>query len=141
MDFGRSERGQHYLDRLQAFMDEHVLPAEPVYAAQRAELAAAGRPHGLPPVVEELKAEARRRGLWNLFLPDADDPAHGLGVLDYAPLAELTGWSPELAPGGDQLRRAGHRQHGDPAPVRHRRAEGALAGPAARRARSGRPSR
>ena len=98
MDFGRSERGQHYLDRLQAFMDEHVFPAEPVYAAQRAELVAAGRPHGLPPVVEALKAEARRRGLWNLFLPDADDPAHGLGVLDYAPLAELTGWSPELAP-------------------------------------------
>jgi acyl-CoA dehydrogenase len=98
MDFGRSKRGQHYLDLLQAFMDEHVLPAEPVYAAQRAELVAAGRPHGLPPVVEALKAEARRRGLWNLFLPDAEDPAHGLGVLDYAPLAELTGWSAELAP-------------------------------------------
>jgi len=98
MDFGRSERGQLSLDRLQGFMDEHVLPAEPVYAAQRAELLAAGRPHGLPPVVEALKAEARGRGLWNLFLPDADDPAHGLGVLDYAPLAELTGWSPELAP-------------------------------------------
>ena len=57
----------------------------------------AGR-NDLPPVVEELKAEARSRGLWNLFLPDSTDPAHGLSVLDYAPLAELSGWSPEIAP-------------------------------------------
>src|SRR5215203_6236585 len=97
MDFGRSERGRHYLDRLQAFMDEHVLPAEPVYAAQRAELVAAGRPHALPPVVEELKAEARRRGLWNLFLPD-DRWGAGLSNLDYAHLAEITGRSPDIAP-------------------------------------------
>lgn len=98
MDFAMSERGQDYLARLQNFMDERVFPAEPVYEEQRAELAAAGRPHGLPPVIEELKAQARARGLWNLFLPDADDPAHGLGVLEYAPLAELTGWSPDIAP-------------------------------------------
>jgi acyl-CoA dehydrogenase len=99
MDFAHSRLARQYLSRLQDFMDEHVFPAEPVYAAQRAELAAAGRPHRLPAVVEELKAEARSRGLWNLFLPDAEDPAHGLSVLDYAPLAELTGWSPEIAPG------------------------------------------
>jgi acyl-CoA dehydrogenase len=79
-------------------MDERVFPAEPVYDAQRADLVAAGRPHALPAVMEELKAEARSLGLWNLFLPDADDPAHGLSVLEYAPLAELMGWSPELAP-------------------------------------------
>jgi acyl-CoA dehydrogenase len=98
MDFGTSPRGQEYLDRLRTFMDERIFPAEAVYEAQRAELAASGRPHALPPVVEELKVEARSRGLWNLFLPDAEDPAHGLSVLEYAPLAELTGWSMDLAP-------------------------------------------
>lgn len=72
-------------------MDSHVYPAEAVYARQMAE---AGDPDFHPPVMEELKAEARRRGLWNLFLPDIS----GLTVLEYAPLAEITGRSPELAP-------------------------------------------
>ncbi len=94
MDFAPSARSTEMLERLRAFMAQHVLPAEQVYAEQRRELAAAGRPHQLPPVVEELKAEARSRGLWNLFLPDVG----GLSLLDYAPLAELSGWSPELAP-------------------------------------------
>ncbi|MBT2214048.1 acyl-CoA dehydrogenase family protein [Actinomadura sp. NEAU-AAG7] len=98
MDFGLSGRAREHLDRLQSFMDAHVYPAEPVYAAQRRELAALGREHHVPPVVEELKREARGLGLWNLFLPDSDDPAHGLSVTDYAPLAELTGRSPVLAP-------------------------------------------
>jgi acyl-CoA dehydrogenase len=48
--------------------------------------------------VEELKAAARARGLWNLFLPDTDEPAHGLTVLDYASVAERTGWYPDLLP-------------------------------------------
>ncbi len=94
MDFAPSARSTEMLERLRAFMAQHVLPAEPVYAEQRRELVSAGRPHQLPPVVEELKAEARSRGLWNLFLPDVG----GLSLLDYAPLAELSGWSPELAP-------------------------------------------
>ncbi|MGR6320477.1 acyl-CoA dehydrogenase family protein [Micromonospora soli] len=94
MDFEPSARASEHLKRLQEFMDEHVYPAEPVYAAQRAELAAAGKRHHLPPVVEDLKSEARRRGLWNLFLPDLS----GLSNVDYAPLAELTGRSIELAP-------------------------------------------
>ncbi|MFC5186549.1 acyl-CoA dehydrogenase family protein [Actinomadura harenae] len=98
MDFGLSPRAEEYLGRLQDFMDAHVYPAEPVYAEQRRELIAAGRPHDLPPVVEELKAEARERGLWNLFLPDSTDPAHGLTNTDYAGLAEVTGRSPHLAP-------------------------------------------
>jgi acyl-CoA dehydrogenase len=98
MDFEPSARSREYLGRLQDLMTEAVFPAEAAYEAQRAELAAAGRPHGVPAVVEELKVQARSRGLWNLFLPDATDPAHGLSVLDYAPLAELTGWSPHLAP-------------------------------------------
>jgi acyl-CoA dehydrogenase len=98
MDFEISPRAQEYLGRLQAFMDERVYPAEPVYAAQRRALIESGDVHGLPPVVQELKAEARTRGLWNLFLPDAEDPRHGLSVLDYAPLAELTGRSIDIAP-------------------------------------------
>ena len=98
MDFGLSERGEEYFNRLQEFMDSHVYPAEPVYAAQRAELAAAGREHHVPQIVEDLKVEARKRGLWNLFLPGSEDPAHGLSVTDYASLAELTGRSPNLAP-------------------------------------------
>jgi acyl-CoA dehydrogenase len=98
MDFEPSARAADYLGRMQAFMDSHVYPAEPVYARQRAELTDAGRPHDLPAVVEDLKAAARAQGLWNLFLPDSDDPPHGLGVLDYAPVAELTGRSPEIAP-------------------------------------------
>jgi acyl-CoA dehydrogenase len=98
MDFEPSPRAAEYLDRLASFMDADVYPAEPVYAAQRLELAAAGRTHDLPPVMEDLKARARAMGLWNLFLPGSEDPAHGLSVLDYAPLAELTGRSPEIAP-------------------------------------------
>jgi len=94
MDFSLSERAADHLARLQDFMDEHVYPAESVYDEQRAELIAAGRPHDLPPIVEELKAEARKRGLWNLFLPDVS----GLSNTDYATLAELTGRSPSLAP-------------------------------------------
>ncbi|WP_433469154.1 acyl-CoA dehydrogenase family protein [Spirillospora sp. CA-128828] len=98
MDFGLSERARDHLGRLQEFMDSHVYPAEPVYTAQRAELRAAGREHHVPQVVEDLKVEARKRGLWNLFLPDSEDPAHGLTVTDYASLAEVTGRSPNLAP-------------------------------------------
>ncbi|MFA1550517.1 acyl-CoA dehydrogenase family protein [Actinomadura chokoriensis] len=98
MDFGLSERAREHLGRLQDFMDSHVYPAEPVYAAQRAELRAAGREHTVPQVVEDLKVEARERGLWNLFLPGSEDPAHGLSVTDYASLAEVTGRSPSLAP-------------------------------------------
>ncbi|WP_319463422.1 acyl-CoA dehydrogenase family protein [Micromonospora sp. RTP1Z1] len=94
MDFEPTARGAEHLKRLQEYMDDHVYPAEPVYAAQRAELTAAGNRHHLPAVVEDLKVEARRRGLWNLFLPDVS----GLTNLEYAPLAELMGRSIELAP-------------------------------------------
>ena len=79
-------------------MEAEVFPAESVYEHQRAQLAAAGKPHGVPAVVEELKVKARALGLWNLFLPHSKDPHHGLSVVEYATLAEITGWSPELAP-------------------------------------------
>ena len=94
MDFALSPRAAELLGTLRTFMDEQVIPAEPVYEAQRRELAADGRPHDLPPVVEELKGMARALGLWNLFLPAAS----GLSVTDYAPLAELSGRSPEIGP-------------------------------------------
>jgi acyl-CoA dehydrogenase len=97
MDFAPSAVAEDYLGRLADFMTAEVYPAEPVYATQRSALAADGRPHHLPPVVDELKRSARARGLWNLFLPDPELGA-GLSVLDYAPLAELSGRSPWLAP-------------------------------------------
>ncbi len=98
MDFTLSAKTSEYAAKLQAFMDKEVFPAEAIYEHQRAELAAAGKPHGLPAVVEELKVKARAQGLWNLFLPHSHDPHHGLSVTEYATLAEITGWSPELAP-------------------------------------------
>jgi acyl-CoA dehydrogenase len=98
MDFTLSAKTSEYAAKLQAFMDAEVFPAEAVYEHQREELRAAGKPHGLPAVVEELKAKARAQGLWNLFLPHSHDPHHGLTVTEYATLAEITGWSPELAP-------------------------------------------
>ncbi|TAL16852.1 MAG: acyl-CoA dehydrogenase [Frankiales bacterium] len=73
-------------------MRERVLPAEHEYEAFRA--AAGPDDHTVPPVVEVLKQEARALGLWNLFLPAES----GLTQLEYAPLAELSGWSNDIAP-------------------------------------------
>ena len=66
MDFALTDRCQDFQARLQAFMDEHVHPAEPVYERAARE---AGDPHAQPAVMEELKARARDLGLWNLFHP------------------------------------------------------------------------
>ena len=98
MDFTLSAKTREYAAKLQSFMDKEVFPAEAVYENQREQLATAGKPHALPAVIEELKAKARAQGLWNLFLPHSQDPHHGLSVTDYATLAEITGWSPEIAP-------------------------------------------
>ena len=98
MDFSISAKTSEFAAKLQAFMEAEVFPAEAVYEHQREALRAAGKPHGLPAVVEELKTKARAQGLWNLFLPHSHDPHHGLTVTEYATLAEITGWSPELAP-------------------------------------------
>ncbi|MBU3716064.1 MAG: acyl-CoA dehydrogenase, partial [Candidatus Nanopelagicaceae bacterium] len=95
MDFSLSPKATEYAAKLQAFMDSEVFPAESIYLAQREEFFAAGTPHKLPPIVEVLKEKARRLGLWNLFLPHLE---HGLSVTDYATLAEITGWSPDIAP-------------------------------------------
>jgi acyl-CoA dehydrogenase len=89
MDFQPSERCSEFKERLTAFMDEHIYPAEPVYERQ---LLDSGDPHHQPAIMEELKKRAREAGLWNMFLPDA---AHGAGLSnsDYAPLAEILGRS------------------------------------------------
>jgi acyl-CoA dehydrogenase len=89
MDFQPSERCQEFKERLTAFMDEHVYPAEPLYQRQLEE---SGDPHHQPDVMEELKVRARDAGLWNMFLPDASLGA-GLSNSDYAPLAEILGRS------------------------------------------------
>ncbi|WP_433057756.1 acyl-CoA dehydrogenase family protein [Dactylosporangium sp. CS-033363] len=94
MDFGFDQRTAELHEKLTDFMDEEVYRAEPVLEEQ---LAAAADPWARTPVIEDLKRSARERGLWNLFLPDA---VHGAGLtnLQYAPLAEITGRSPHLAP-------------------------------------------
>jgi len=94
VDFGYTPRMEEWRGRLLAFMDEHIYPAEAVYEEQ---MRAAGDPYFHPPIVEELKAAARYHGLWNLFLPGEQWGA-GLSLLEYAPLAEITGRSPWLAP-------------------------------------------
>ncbi len=90
MDFELSDRCKEYRERLLAFMEAHVYPAEEVYEEQ---LRAAGNPHAHAPIMEELKAEARRRGLWNLFHPHKEW-GPGLSNSEYAPLAEVMGRSP-----------------------------------------------
>ena len=97
MDFGHDERTRELCAQLQSFMDSHIYPAEPVYHEQAAKAEQEGDPWRRPPVVAELKAAARERGLWNLFLPGHSGGA-GLTNLQYAPLAEITGHSPALAP-------------------------------------------
>lgn len=87
--FDTSERAEKYRAELLAFMDTHVYPAEAVYDQQMRE---SGDPHFHPPILEELKAEARRRGLWNLFHPHPEW-GPGLTNLEYAPLAEIMGRS------------------------------------------------
>jgi acyl-CoA dehydrogenase len=93
MDFEFSIRTKRYLEQLGAFMDAHVLPNESVYAEQ---LAASISRWTIPPIMEELKAKARREGLWNLFLPESEF-GPGLANVEYAPLCELMGKSP-IAP-------------------------------------------
>ena len=91
-DLTPSPRGAALAEVMRDFLHRSVIPAEPVLAEQ---LAAAPGEWSTRPVVRELQAEARSLGLWNLFLPGHDG---SLTNLDYAPIAELSGWSPKLAP-------------------------------------------
>jgi acyl-CoA dehydrogenase len=92
MEFELTDRCKELRERLLAFMDEHIYPAEHVYHEQ---LIGSGDPHFDPPIMDELKGKARRAGLWNLFHPYEmmDPPTPGLKNVEYAPLAEIMGRS------------------------------------------------
>src|SRR4051812_12653807 len=96
MEFSTDARTSQLAERLQAFLLERIYPAEAALHEQVLAARGTERAWSRPPLVEELKAEGRRRGLWNLFLPG--ERGAGLTNLQYAPLAELTGRSPWLAP-------------------------------------------
>ena len=109
MDFGYDARTLDLRKQLLTFMEERVYPAEAVFAEQVEAAAAQGQVWERVRVTADLKAEARSRGLWNLFLTGKAATAVGkldsgllpdppLTNLQYAPLAEITGWSPALAP-------------------------------------------
>ncbi len=89
MDFEYSDRVKELQDRISAFMEAHIYPAEPVYAQQVDE----GDRWVHPVIIDELKAKARAEGLWNLFLPESER-GFGLTNLEYAPLCEIMGRSP-----------------------------------------------
>jgi acyl-CoA dehydrogenase len=91
MDFALSPTAQALQEKLLAFMDDFVYPAEAVWEEQ---MAASGDPHFHAPIIEDLKAEARAQGLWNLFLPHKTQWTDGLSNVDYAPLCEILGRSP-----------------------------------------------
>ena len=92
MDFEHSAKAKEYQEKMWEFMDSHVFPAEKTWNEWRA--AAGHDNHDLPPVMNELKEEAKKRGLWNLFLKDVS----GMSNVEYASIAEITGWVPEIAP-------------------------------------------
>ena len=89
MDFDYSDRSREYMERLSAFMIEHVYPAEAVYVEE----VSSGDRWQPTQVMEQLKIKAKELGLWNLFLPGAEH-GPGLSNLEYAPLAEIMGRSP-----------------------------------------------
>ena len=92
MDFAYDARTEELRGQLQVFIDEQIVPAEPIFEEQAAKLASEGRAWERPPIMDDLKAKARHRGLWNLFLAHHPEGA-GLTNLQYAPLAELSGRS------------------------------------------------
>jgi acyl-CoA dehydrogenase len=92
MDFQHSDKVKSLQKRLNAFMDEHVYPAEAVFDAQMDAARESGNRWQLAPVIEQLKEKAKAAGLWNLFLPESKYGA-GLTNLEYAPLCEIMGRS------------------------------------------------
>ncbi len=96
MNFDHSEKVLEFRGQVEAFMEDLVYPNEKTYQDQLAEATARGERWSIPPIIEELKSEAKGRGLWNLFLPDSEHGA-GLTNLEYAPLCEVMGRSP-IAP-------------------------------------------
>src|SRR5580765_6981433 len=92
MPYEFSETGRRLQADVQRFMDETIYPAEETYHRQREEVGLLG----YPPVMDELKATAKDKGLWNLFLPHLapDAPGTKLSNLDYAPISEELGKVP-----------------------------------------------
>jgi acyl-CoA dehydrogenase len=97
MDYSHSDRSIELQERTTDFMRECVYPAERTFEEQAASNRAAGTPFRTPDVLAELKLEAKRRSLWNLFMPD-ERYGPGLSVVEYAAIAEITGRSPTIAP-------------------------------------------
>ncbi|MBA4607726.1 acyl-CoA dehydrogenase family protein [Aeromicrobium sp. Marseille-Q0843] len=95
MDFAFDDRTQDLIAQMRAFMDEVVHPAEAL-AHEQIEANYANDSWDIPAVIEDLKVEAKKRGLWNMFLPG--EGGAGLSNLQYAPLAEIQGRSIQLAP-------------------------------------------
>lgn len=91
MDFDHSERAQEYMRQVERFVRERILPKEQTYFDQLVHTDD-WRQWRIPPVLDELKAQAKAAGLWNLFLPESEYGA-GLDNRDYAPLAEIMGRS------------------------------------------------
>jgi acyl-CoA dehydrogenase len=94
MDFAYDDTTLRLSEQLEEFHTEHILPSEPIFAEQ---IEALADPWATPQIMEDLKAVAREAGLWNLFLPETDHGA-GLTNMQYAPLCEIMGRSPFLAP-------------------------------------------
>ena len=95
MNFDYNDKTSDLIQRLSAFMDEHVYPNESTFHEQ---VKAMGDDWVAAAIIEELKPKAREAGLWNLFLPDSTLGA-GLTNLEYAPLCEIMGrihWAPEV---------------------------------------------
>jgi len=90
MNLEQSERVKEHILQVSKFMDEHIWPAEEVYASQMDVFREEGNPWRVPPILEELKSKAKAQGLWNFFLPESQN-GFGLTNLEYAPLAEILG--------------------------------------------------
>ena len=128
MEFEYSKKTKMYMEQLTDFMNKHVYPAEAVFAEQ---LNQGPTRWQVPPIMEELKAKARERGLWNLFLPESergaglDQPRVRAALRDHGPLAHRRRRSFNCSA-------PGHRQHGGARALRHARAQEAVARAAAR---------
>ena len=127
------------LQRTQAFFDANIYPNELRHAQEMDAFRRGGNAWQTPALVEELKAKARKQGLWNMFLPHAYKGNGGISNLDYAPLCEVMGrviWSSEVFNGSAPR----HRQHGDLRALRHRCAKRRSGSSRCSRARSARRS-
>ena len=92
VNLDNSERSKELGLRISQFMDEHIFPAESIYADQMEDNSKKGNRWQIPQIIEDKKKIAKKEGLWNLFLPE-NPMGESMSNLDYAPLAELMGRS------------------------------------------------